>query len=138
MSSFDSSESFLCVCATQVPFTDPHLPPAMPSFTQKVLLALSAAIIVACSEGILYLIWEDRRARRTRSRRPLRFIRSTRETDKKQDLDVLHASSQDSSRSQNLDPAVVSVTSAHVPGTSDGVLRERTVASADEPARQNQ
>ena len=110
----------------------------MPSFTQKVLLALSAAIIVACSEGILYLIWEDRRARRTRSRRPLRFIRSTRETDKKQDLDVLHASSQDSSRSQNLDPAVVSATSAHVSSTSDGVLRERTVASADETARQNQ
>ncbi|RPD64275.1 hypothetical protein L226DRAFT_377631 [Lentinus tigrinus ALCF2SS1-7] len=101
----------------------------------KVLLALFAAIIVACSEGILYLIWEDRRAKRSRSRRPLRFARTIRQADKKRDSDPAHEPLPHSDLSLTRDPAVVSATSTHVSNTT---LRERTVGSANEVAGQNQ
>ncbi|TFK89173.1 hypothetical protein K466DRAFT_519442 [Polyporus arcularius HHB13444] len=102
----------------------------------KVLLALFVAILVASSEGILYLIWEDRRAKRSSARRIVRLTRTTRQTDKKHDADSPHTPVSDSTESNNQHPAVISATSTHVSGSLKSALRERTARGADEAATQ--
>ena len=99
---------------------------------QKVLLALSVAIVVASSEAVLYLIWQGRRSRPasprilTRSARRLgpRQLRPTNDMtpshDKKVDTE---------SDAQEQESAVVFASAARAPGTGDSALRERTVAS---------
>ncbi|KAI0708876.1 hypothetical protein C8T65DRAFT_207211 [Cerioporus squamosus] len=98
----------------------------------KVLLALFVAILVASSEGILYLIWEDRRTKRSRSGKTVRFTRTTRQTDKKHDADGPNTPVPGSTNSDTQDPAVISATSTHVSGTTESALRGRTVGRATE------
>ena len=102
----------------------------MDIFLQKVLLALSMAILVASSEALLYLIWENRR-NKVLAPRPMRF-RSRRDVssklqvvqDKKGDPDGL----QRSSRGDNLgapNAAVTTATSRTPITTASSSLRER-------------
>lgn len=94
------------------------------SSCQRVLLALSVAIVVASSEAVLYLIWEDRRSKSTRQRRED-------QGDKKHDAD-------NTSRppwTALCDTAVASTTSVRVTGTADVALRERTFANGPDRDR---
>ena len=103
----------------------------MDIFLQKVLLALSMAILVASSEALLYLIWENRR-NNVLAPRPMRF-HSRRDVssklqvvqDKKGDPDGL----QKSSRGDNLEAPNAAVTTAtsRTPITASSSLRERIV-----------
>ena len=92
------------------------------------------AIVVASSEAVLYLIWEDRRSKKpTRSRRPLRVRDAsvsadnvTRQAGEKDDTDIaISPPPSDTLQSKSQETAVTSATSARV---ADNVLRERTLA----------
>ena len=112
---------------------------------QRVLLALSVAIVVASSEAALYFIWEGRRSkslghnptpypaprrRRLSASKPHAFLSSspTSSSDKKYDPDTAdtHVFAQDGKSTM-----VVSASAARILGTTDSEnnLRERLVAA---------
>ncbi|KAH9940942.1 uncharacterized protein BXZ73DRAFT_98770 [Epithele typhae] len=93
----------------------------------RVLLALSTALIVASSEAILYLIWEDRRAKSKASARArhgtrLRGERRVSLVDKKDgDGDSVGATGAEAEE----DTGVVSASATDGSGTARANLRER-------------
>ena len=111
----------------------PRLP--APPRCQRVLLALSVAIVVASSEAALYLIWEDRRAKPTSTstsarasrHRPRHAAPELVSSDKKHEPASPDATHPDVQRT-----AVVSASSARVRGTADNALRERAGPSAED------
>ncbi|TBU27234.1 hypothetical protein BD311DRAFT_760706 [Dichomitus squalens] len=93
----------------------------------KVLLGLSVAILVASSEALLYLIWENRRnqasAIHPKRFRGVRDVRSRAAQDKKRDPDSLRAVPEgDDLEVQNVATTTATVQTS---ATAKGLLRER-------------
>ena len=92
---------------------------------QRVLLALSAAIVVAASEAILYLIWDSRRSK-SRRRPALRFRAGQAAPHPPSALEKKFEgeSSPDGGASPH-DQGVIAATATDGPGTDGQHLRER-------------
>lgn len=101
------------------------------------LFALAVALVVACSEGVLYLIWEGRRnKRRERRTETLRFggrrvarSRFTKDDEKKRDENE----KQEMEESQDEVKAITTAKTERKSGLRERAAEKRATTTRDRP-----